>query len=308
VTLVNGVMSATPALVTVIAGHAGAGKTTVLRHLLHEIHGVRVAVLVRDPAALETGVEPLARHGQDAIVLGNGSVCCRLTAGVRRTLSELERWAGHMDHVVLESPGSEDPGRLARYVIEPQYSLDGTIIIADVEAVRAEASQRTRGGRVLRQLRAGDVVVLNKIDLVSPVERESIVDWLHEVVPEARLVEAVHGRLPTALVLGHHDPAAAGTHYAAWSWRFAEPLGREKFARWVSSLPRDVLRAFGTLYLRHDPTHRYRFRLLGARWTIQRGEPWDREPPGNRLMVLGPVGAWDSAWMDALAAERLKRG
>jgi G3E family GTPase len=118
----------------------------------------------------------------------------------------------------------------------------------------------------------------------------------------------VHGRLPPALVLGLHEPDAAGRLYAAWTWRAAEPLGREKFARWVSALPRDVVRAFGTLHLRHDPAHRYQFRLLGARWKAQRGEPWDRDPPGNRVTVLGPVGAWDSAWMDALAAERLKGG
>jgi G3E family GTPase len=178
--------------------------------------------------------------------------------------------------------------------------------VADAEAIRAKATERRKGEQVLRQLRTGDLVVLNKVDLLSPLERESIVDWLHEIAPEARLVETVHGRLAPALALGHHDAEAGpGTPYSAWTWLTVDPVDHGSFMRWLASLPRGVLRAEGVLYLKHDPAHRYRFHLIGARWTLQREAPWGAELPFTRLTVLGPPGAWDGAWMDVLAAERL---
>lgn len=308
-TLVNGPMRADPAPVTVVTGYARSGKTSVLRHLLHETRGIRVAVMVRDPAALDVHPDLVVERRPDAVRLASGSVCCRLTAGPRRLLAELESWAGRMDHVILEARATEDPGRLSHLAHTPGYALDGVITVADAEAVRAEASKPRRGEQVLRQLRIGHLVVLNKIDLVSPLEHESIVDWLHEVVPEVRLVETVHGQIAPALALGHHDPEPmAETAYSAWTWFTVDPLERSKFMWWLASLPRGVLRAEGTLYLRDDPTRRYRFRLIGSRWTIEREASWGSEPPYTRLVVLGAAGAWDQAWMDVLAAERLIRG
>lgn len=298
-----------PAPVTVVTGHVGAGKTSMLRHLLQEVRRVRVAVLVRDPAALDVGADLVAERRGDAVRLATGPVCCRRTASVRRLLAELEDWVGRLDHVVLEARGAEDTGRLTHDASAPGYLLDGIITVVDAEAVRAEASRRRGGERILRRLRTSDLVVVNKIDLLSPLERESIVDWLHEVAPEARLVETVHGRLAPALTLGRHDPEAMpGAPYSAWTWLTVDPLERGSFARWVAALPRGVLRAEGTLYLRHDPAHRYRFRLMGARWTIRREAPWGHERPFTRLIVLGPAGAWDGAWMDVLVVERLVRG
>src|SRR5262249_49959479 len=150
--------------------------------------------------------------------------------------------------------------------------FDAIVTIADTEAIRALAGDPDSGAPVLRQLLAADIIVLNKTDLVTSSEKEAVRDWIAQLAPGARLVEASPGQVPEELVLLHDAerlPARSATGspnltigdptYARWVWGSDETLDGPAFRWWAANLPDGVLRGEGTLYLEEDPSHRYVF-------------------------------------------------
>jgi G3E family GTPase len=218
-----------------------------------------------------------------------------------------------------------DPRAIAQFGHLPGFRLDGTIVVADATTIGPGVAEPVET-RIRQQLRAADLVVLNKADLVSPREREAAVQWLHALVPGIQVVETSHARVPTLLLFGSHPsddarferrgsprpgqlvsdaPPHHSTAYEHWSWSGLGPLREAAFRKWVAGLPKSVLRAKGLLCLATDPAHRFLFQRVGSHWSIRRDAPWASATPGCRMSLIAPAGTLDAERLDRSIARSL---
>jgi cobalamin biosynthesis protein CobW len=217
---------------TIITGFLGAGKTTLIRHLIENAGGRRIALIVNEFG--ETGIDGAllgdcgdkACAAEDIIELANGCICCTVADDFLPAMSALIGRDPAPDHIVIETSGLALPQPLVRAFDWPEVrsrvTVDGVVTIVDARAVadgrfaadedainaRREAGPNLEHDNPLEelfedQLGCADLIVLNKMDLVSPGEAMSVTDLIKaEKRPAARIVEAARGRLPAEVLIG----------------------------------------------------------------------------------------------------------
>ena len=189
--------------VTLIGGYLGAGKTSLLNHLLTHAGGERMAVLVNDFGELGLDAALVARRDAETVTLTNGCVCCTIADDFGTALDAQVHAPEPPARIVVETSGVADPGKSARYALGwPGVRLDAVITVVDLEMVRAQAKDRFVGDLIVRQIASADLLVANKSDRIEPSARRSTTDWLAWHAPRAGLVETCHGRVAPAIVLG----------------------------------------------------------------------------------------------------------
>jgi len=272
---------------TVIGGFLGAGKTTLLNRLLAGAAGRRFAVLVNDFGALDIDGMLVAAHGGDTVALANGCLCCSIGDSLVETLLRLLERPERFDHIVVEASGVADPARIADIaVLEPELERDGVIVVVDAAEVQARAADRRVGDTVLRQIKAADLLVLNKIDIAD--DPAAVRDWL-STEAAAPILEARQAAVPIDLLFGLDHRGAAGGKadqaFRSWSYAWAEPVGREALMAMLQDAT-DVLRAKGIVRFADAPDRRSIVHMVGRRIDVSDGGPWRDDE--SQLVLLGP--------------------
>lgn len=197
--------------VTIVGGYLGAGKTSLVNHLLRNANGLRLAVLVNEFGALPIDEDLIEADDGQMISIAGGCVCCAYGDNMARALQGLQALDPVPDHVLLEASGVALPGAVAGTIsLLPGFVVDGVLVLVDAETVQTTARDPYMGDTVTRQLRDADLVVLNKTDLVDDIA--PVTDFLRAHAPRARIV-------PTRM--GHLDPAAALQNFPFVSARSA---------------------------------------------------------------------------------------
>jgi G3E family GTPase len=303
---------------TIIGGYLGAGKTTLVNHILRHNAGLRLAIIVNDFGSINIDAELIESQDSDTINLANGCVCCTLGSSLVLTLQQLTDGEDPPEHILIEASGVADPFNLGQYGHTSSLRHNGVIVVADAETVRAKAQDEYVGQTVKRQLLGADLILLNKVDLVSPQVLEGIWTWLKELVPDARVVEASYGVVPVPLLLGDvrtggpvRSASSAVHHhsveYDTWSYTGDQPLDRGAFRGMVEALPEGVIRAKGILYLGDDADHRTIFQLVGKRWSLKRGGGWGEVQPRSQLVMIGLPRSIDAEWLIEVLEPRTPR-
>ena len=158
---------AEPILLTVVGGYLGAGKTTLLNHVLRDAGDRRLAVLVNDFGAINIDAELIESREGEMLSLTNGCICCGIGGDFIAALARLRDVDDPPEQVVVEASGVADPAQIAVFGDMPGYRRDAVVVVADAETVRARAADEHTGHQVLTQLRAADLLVINKTDLVE---------------------------------------------------------------------------------------------------------------------------------------------
>ncbi|MHB2207793.1 CobW family GTP-binding protein [Methylobacterium sp. CM6257] len=271
---------ATRCPLTVLGGFLGAGKTTLLNRLLTGARG-RYAVLVNDFGAINVDAGLVADHDGKTLRLTNGCVCCSLADGFLDTLMRVLAEPGPFDHMVIEASGVGDPGAIAEIaLVEPGLVLQGVIVLADAERLPALAADPRLGDTVARQIRAADLLVLNKCDLVDPSAMSSAREVLASLRPGVSVVETVDAALPEAVLVldtvSSRDAARARfpiaqavheTAFARFLYRRAGAFDRESLSRALAALPPSLLRLKGSLHLGDGPGLQL-LQMVGRRWSL----------------------------------------
>ena len=304
---------------TVIGGFLGAGKTTLLNRLLRQAGDRRLAVVVNDFGAIDVDGELVQSREGEMVSLANGCICCGVSGDFIGTLALLRDRPDPPGHVVVEASGVADPGAIVVLGDMPGYRRDAAVVVADAETVRARAEDEGTRHGILAQLRAADLLVLNKVDLVEPERLAQTRRWLREVVgPSTAIVETSFGDVPVDVVLGtrlaraggqdggHRHDGGAHDHdepehpaFESWSWSGASPISGSGLVEELKALPDGIVRAKGLLHLREDASHRYVLQAVGRRFSIEPDRPWGAEPPASRLVVIGLPGSVDAGRLEA---------
>ena len=285
-----------PVPFTVIGGFLGAGKTTLLNHMLRDNFGQRIAVLVNDFGAINIDAALIEWTDSDTIALSNGCICCGLSNGLIDALPPLLERSPPFDHIVVEASGVADPAKVAHYGTLPGLRVDSVIVLADAETIRANAADQRIGRQILLQLKAADLLVLSKGDLVGPAAVAETRRWLTETVGPVPIVEAVEGRMANEILLGQigrvggraaDDAASSPVQYESRSYQAVELLQGAALRGFLDSLSTNVLRVKGVLRLRESPDDQTTVHRVGSRQRLTtRRRPRDpSEPPGRLVLV-----------------------
>ncbi len=274
---------------TVIGGFLGAGKTTLLNRLVRGAGGRRFAVLVNDFGALDIDGGLVTAHGGDTIALANGCLCCTIGDSLVTTLLGLLERQEQFDHIVVEASGVADPGRIADLAtLEPQLARDGVIVVVDAAEVRARAADRRVGDTIQRQLKAADLLLLNKTDLADNLP--ALRAWLG-TQSDAAVLEARHADVPLDLLFGldRTGVSAGGSTadaFASWSYTWPEPVARDALMAMLREAPGEILRAKGIVRFADAPDRRSVVHLVGRRLEVGDEGPWG-DTAESRLVILG---------------------
>ena len=297
---------------TVIGGFHGAGKTTLLNHWLRNAGGQRLAVLVNDFGALNIDAMLIEANHGDTVALSNGCVCCQIGDDLSLALIQVLDSGRRFDAVIVEASGVSDPWRIAQFGrADPRLQFDGVIVLVDASAALAQASDPLLGDTLERQLKAADLIVLNKTDLASEAQLPALRAWIRSVAGAVAQVETTQAQLPLALLSGAHAHEAAahavlphaacaagahlhgdgdpvhGAQFESWSCRPQQAFDTQALRDWLSAPPAGVLRLKGVLRTTtHDkgPSTWAQVQFAGRHGSLRSTEP---VKDGAALVAIG---------------------
>ena len=217
---------------TVVTGFLGAGKTTLIRHMLQNAEGKRIALIINEFGDLGVDGDILKGCGSetctedDIMELSNGCICCTVAEDFIPTMEKLLARENRPDHIVIETSGLALPQPLVRAFnwpgISTRVTVDGVVTVVDGKAVTegrfahnvaAVDAQRAMDENLDHetplselfedQIACADMIVVNKTDLLTADEAEALASRLKGVSREGvQVVRASMGALPVDVLLG----------------------------------------------------------------------------------------------------------
>ena len=188
--------------VTILSGFLGAGKTTLLNHILSNQQGVKTAVLVNEFGEIGIDNDLIVTTDEDMVELSNGCICCSINDELMEAVERVIERPEPLDYIVVETTGLADPLPVAMTFLgselRSQTRLDSIITLIDAENFD-DVVLDTEVGRA--QVIYGDILLLNKCDLVSEERLEAVEQQLRDVKNDARILRSVKGDVPLPLLL-----------------------------------------------------------------------------------------------------------
>ncbi|QKS69861.1 GTP-binding protein [Paenalkalicoccus suaedae] len=219
--------------VTVLSGYLGAGKTTMLNHLLQNREGLRIAVIVNDMSEINVDADLIDQGGfkrteEKLVEMSNGCICCTLREDLLIEVENLVK-QGNIDHIVIESTGISEPVPVAQTFsyIDEETGIDLTrfcyinnmVTVVDVyrfwhdyesgdslldrEQSLGEDDTRKVADLLIDQIEFCNVLVLNKTDMIEPQQLRKLEGVLRKLQPEAEVIRTNYGKISSRDILSN---------------------------------------------------------------------------------------------------------
>ena len=310
--------------VTVITGFLGGGKTTLIKHILANQQGLRTGIIVNELSELGIDGDLIASAEADMLELENGCICCSINNDFLDAIFRLLNRDRRLDYLVVETSGVSDPLPVVltflRSELRDHVRVDSIITVADAANFCLD---RFESKAARNQLCHGDVVLLNKCDLVGAGELGRVEAAIRKIKPQARIVRTTQCRVALPLILSvglfqsdrffavsrrapgsaealdaNHDSdqfharrghAADCDHlspdgFEAVSFQSTRPFAVQKFQDFLEQLPHDVYRGKGLIWIA-ESDKRYVFHLVAKRFCLDE-DARDGEKT-NKLVLIG---------------------
>ncbi len=188
--------------VTILTGFLGAGKTTLLNHILNNQSGIKTAVLVNEFGEIGIDNELIITTEEDMIELNNGCICCSINGELLNAVDRILERPEPIDYLIVETTGLADPLPVAMTFLGSELRnltrLDSIITVIDAENFDKDLINTEVGKS---QIIYGDILLLNKTDLVTKSRLKEIESELKDLKKEARILHAVKGGVALPLLL-----------------------------------------------------------------------------------------------------------
>ncbi len=301
-----------PVPILLVTGFLGAGKTTVVNHLLAHAEGRRIAAVVNDFGAINIDAELIAGASDGVVSLGNGCICCSLEGDLLRTLAALLRRDPRPEFIVVETSGISDPTDIVRNLMDPmiwqEAPLETVLCVLDATT----PPKMLNDDALLRsQLRAADVVALSKVDLVDAARCAQLREAVRALRPAAVVVDVLQGQVPAVLVfpvdadrmpaprqVGPRRPAA--DRFETLSWTSERPVSLPRLQTAIGRLAPKLARAKGLFETVEQPGRMMVFQLAGGRATLTPGGALADGVPRARIVFITEIGMLSSAEIDRI--------
>lgn len=321
--------------VTVLSGFLGSGKTTLLHRILRNREGLKVAVIVNDMAEINIDAELTQRSGvtllkadEKLVEMTNGCICCTLRDDLLKEVARLAA-EGRFDYLLIESTGISEPMPVAATFafrdpdsgksLLDDTNLDTMTTLVDastflahcrrstpLEKIRnlgADGDERSITELLVDQVEFANVIVVNKVDLVTRSQLDQVVASVRKLNPKAKILTCSHAEIELSEVLntgrfdyekaqsmpgwyqeltGNHTPETDEYGISSFVYRARRPFHPNRFAELCRDDWSGVLRSKGYLWLadRHDET--LAWSQAGQAITVQGSGQWWSTIPQTR--------------------------
>lgn len=268
---------------TLITGSLGSGKTTLLKHILDNFPR-KIAILMNEFGEISIDSKIIKGKNVEMTELQGGCVCCSLIGEFEAAIIEI---IDNVDpeYIVVETTGIAEPDALIFDVQEslPMVRLDGiiTIIDADLMLRFPQIGHTTR-----MQIEDADVLALNKSDLASDGELNSIKEQLKEINETAPIIRALYCQLDPDILFGiarkqqfRPQPHKHQPEYQSISFKTDALMNPKAFQQWIHEIKDNICRAKGFV---NFPEGTFLFNLVNGRWEL---EPYEKEE--TALVFIG---------------------
>ena len=306
--------------VTIISGFLGSGKTTLLNHILKNQAGIKTAVLVNEFGEIGIDNDLIIEGSEDMIELNNGCICCTINGELLNTVSKVLERPGNLDYLIVETTGLADPLPVAMTFaagdLREKVRLDSIITLIDAENFDFNLE---RSSVAYSQILYGDILLLNKCDLVSEGHLKKIENSINEIKKEPRILRSINSEvgLETIISVGlfetdnftskkniqnveedssdhssHSHDHSSHSHdlnniegFTSISFKTSEPFSLRKFQYFLDNqISENVFRAKGILWFM-ESERKHIFHLSGKRFSLDDDE-WTNEK-SNKIVLIG---------------------
>jgi G3E family GTPase len=304
--------------VTVLSGFLGAGKTTLLNHILSANHGLKIAVIVNDMSEVNIDAG-IIRTQEKLVEMSNGCICCTLREDL---LIEIKKLAEEkkFDYLVIESTGISEPIPVAEtFTFEDESGislnqfarLDTMVTVVDgfnfykdyMEAVDLKDKQleispedeRTITDLLISQIEFADILIMNKMDLVTDEEKSRLTGILKKLNPNAKIIESKKSVIDVSEILntnrfnfetamntpgwmqelrGHETKETEEYGISSFVYRERRPFHPERLWKVLTTLPDEIIRSKGFFWVASKPMSVGLWSQAGRTSTLEARGQW----------------------------------
>jgi len=238
--------------ITIITGFLGAGKTSLLNHVLTHIeNGQDIAVIVNDFGQLNLDAQLIVDVKADVgqtIELTNGCICCTIKGELVEAVRDLATQSPPPRHILLETSGVSDPIDvvLALRMID-EIRIDAVITVVD----GANFMDLAQENRILamNQVGTADLLALTKTDLINDAQRAELEKYIHKIAKNKVILDTPYGAIDLQMIFANYeraDIAQTQSHahetYQTWYWVGDVVADEKQIRRFMMQLPDDIYR------------------------------------------------------------------
>lgn len=263
-----------PIPVTILTGFLGAGKTTLLNKLLQDMSDQKVAVIINEFGDTSIDGQLVIPTREEIIEINSGCICCNVRADLIDLLANLIKQEGKVDRIVIETTGMANPGPVIQtFLMDEQmadaFEIDSVITMIDAKHI----GQHLQEEEPEQQIAFADVLLVNKVDLITKEERNELDKQLIQMNSNAKRFYTTYGQIDTKELIGKKsfdlngvlniDPnLLTETHHhhhnhqvTSFVFQDDRPLDLDKVNKWFTHLVQvkgeNLYRYKGVLYIKH---------------------------------------------------------
>ena len=343
--------------ITLLTGYLGAGKTTLINHVLNNQEGYKVAVIVNDIGEVNIDSDLIGRGGvvqeedSSLVPLSNGCICCTLKVDLMQQIVDIIK-TRRFDYILIEASGICEPLPIAQtitvlseqtesYGLPKICRLDNVVTVVDALRLRDEFNcgdnlvkenidDEDIENLLIQQIEFCNKIILNKVDELSKDELNTVKSIIKRLQPKAEIIETNYGKVDVNKILDtnsfdfeeasmsagwieelnrtdneEEEPEGESEEYGIGTFVYYQraPFNKEKFDKFASNFPSNIIRCKGVLWFADEPESSYIFEQSGKQVQAFCAGEWvasfDKEEQ-KQIIAQNPdiLNDWDDKYGD----------